>query len=48
MTRVAKNNGCAPFYWETGGEINRTDGTAKNQYAIDGIMKGAEAGVYPW
>lgn len=48
VTRVAKNNGCAPFYWETGSEINRADGTAKNQYAIDGLMKGAEAGVYPW
>ena len=48
VTREAKNNGCAPFYWETGGEINRADGTAKNQYAIDGIMRGAEDGDYPF
>lgn len=48
VTREAKNHGCAPFYWETGGEINRTDGTAKNQYAIDGIMRGAEDGKYPF
>ncbi|MGN0028369.1 MAG: cellulase family glycosylhydrolase [Marinilabiliaceae bacterium] len=48
VTREAKNYGCAPFYWETGGEINRKDGTAKNQYAIDGIMRGAEDGAYPF
>lgn len=48
VTREAKNYGCAPFYWETGGEINRKDGTAKNQYAIDGIMRGAEDGNYPF
>ena len=48
IVREAKNSGCAPFYWETGGEINRTDGTAKNQYAIDGLMRGAEDGQYPF
>ncbi len=48
VTMVAKNNGCATFYWETGGEINRTTGEAKNQYAIDGIMEGASAGKYPF
>ncbi len=48
VTKVAKDNGCAPFYWETGSEINRTDGTAKNQYAIDGIMEGASQGQYPF
>lgn len=48
VTRTAKDNGCAPFYWETGGEINRKDGSAINQYAIDGIMAGAGEGAYPW
>ncbi len=48
VTKVAKDNGCAPFYWETGSEISRTDGTAKNQYAIDGIMEGASQGQYPF
>lgn len=48
VTKVAKDNGCATFYWETGTEINRTDGTAKNQYAIDGIMEGASQGKYPF
>ncbi len=40
VTREARNSGCIPFYWETGGDINRTDGKAKCQYAIDGIMRG--------
>lgn len=48
VTREAKNNGCVPFYWETGGEINRYDGSVRNQYAIDGIMRGALAGKYPY
>lgn len=48
VTREAKNNGCAPFYWETGQEINRQTGEAKNQFAIDGIMAGADEGKYPF
>ena len=48
VTREAKNNGCAPFYWETGTEINRNTGAVITQYAIDGLMKGAEEGTYPW
>lgn len=42
VTREALKNGCVPFYWETGGDINRTNGTAINAYAIDGIMKGKQ------
>lgn len=41
-------NGCVPFYWETGGDMNRGTGTAKEAYAIEGIMKGAAAGKYPY
>lgn len=48
VTREAKNAGCVPFYWETNEVINRTDGTVKKQAVIDGIMKGAAAGKYPW
>ncbi len=48
VTRIAKNNGCVPFYWETGVDINRTTGEAKEDYAIQGIMEGAAAGTYPW
>ena len=48
VTKVAKNNGCVPFYWETGSVFNRADGTVKKQAVIDGIMKGAQEGHYPW
>ena len=48
VTTAAKNAGLAPFYWETGGDINRRNGAATNQYAIDGLMRGAEAGNYPF
>lgn len=48
ITRAAKNAGCATFYWETGGDVNRSNGTAKNKYVIDGLMKGAKEGTYPF
>ena len=48
VAKVAKNNGCVPFYWETGSIINRTDGTVKKQAVVDGLMKGANEGKYPW
>lgn len=48
VTREAKKHGCVPFYWETGGDMNRGTGTAKEAYAIEGIMKGAAAGQYPY
>lgn len=48
ITKSAKTHGCVPFYWETGGDINRSNGTAFNSYAIDAIMAGAQAGNYPF
>ena len=48
VTREARNNGCVPFYWETGGDINRASGTAACQYAIDGITRGVQASSYPF
>ena len=48
VTREAKKYGCVPFYWETGGDMDRTTGKAKETYAIDGIMKGAKDGSYPY
>lgn len=48
VTKVAKNNGCVPFYWETGSVINRKDGSVKKQAVVDGLMKGAQEGKYPW
>ncbi len=47
-TREAKNHGMIPFYWDTGGVVNRNTGDVKDSYAMDGIMKGAEAGTYPF
>ena len=46
VTREARNHGCVPCYWEAGGDINRADGTARNQYAIDGIMRGFSTSQY--
>ena len=48
VTREAISNGCIPCYWETGFDINRADGTALNQYAIDGIMRGVAAAQSPF
>ncbi len=48
VAKVAKNNGCVPFYWETGSIINRTNGSVKKQAIVDGLIKGANEGKYPW
>ncbi len=48
VTREAKNHGLVPFYWETGRVVNRQTGEIKDHYAMDGILKGAEAGEYPF
>ena len=48
VSSVAKNNGCVPFYWETCSVINRKDGSVKKQAVVDGLMKGAQEGKYPW
>lgn len=48
VTREAKNHGLVPFYWETGGAINRSTGAIKDNYVVDGLMKGANAGKYPF
>lgn len=38
VTRSALANKLLPFYWETGGDINRADGSAKNPEVISAIM----------
>lgn len=48
VTREAKNHGLVPFYWETGRVVNRHTGEIKDHYAMDGILKGAAAGKYPY
>ncbi|MDE6109638.1 MAG: glycoside hydrolase family 5 protein, partial [Muribaculaceae bacterium] len=47
-TREAKNAGCVPFFWETGGDINRRDGSVRRSYQLDGVLKGAAEGKYPF
>jgi hypothetical protein len=47
-TREAKNHGLVPFYWETGRVVNRNTGEIKDNYAMDGILKGARNGKYPF
>lgn len=47
-TREAKNHGLVPFYWETGRVVNRNTGEIKDNYAMDGILKGAQDGKYPF
>lgn len=48
VTREAKNHGLVPFYWETGRVVNRQTGEIKDHYAMDGILKGAQVGKYPF
>lgn len=48
VTREAKNAGCVPFFWETGGDINRRDGSIIRPYQLDGLFLGASEGKYPF
>lgn len=48
VTKSAKNHGCVPFLWETGGDINRTNGSLTNAYLFNALMNGAAAGSYPF
>ena len=48
VTREAKNHGLVPFYWETGRVVDRHTGELKDTYAMEGILKGAAAGKYPY
>lgn len=53
VTKAAKENGMAPFYWDNGqpqtgtfGIINRTTGAVAVPHMLNGIMKGACTGKY--
>ncbi len=48
VTREAKNAGCVPFFWETGGDINRRDGSIIRTYQLEGLFLGASEGKYPF
>ncbi len=41
VTRRALAHGLVPFYWDTGGLIDRTLNTVKDQQALDALMAGA-------
>lgn len=54
VTKAAKENGMAPFYWDNGqpkqgtfGIINRVTGDVAVPHMRNGIMKGACSGKYP-
>lgn len=55
VTKVAKYNGTAPFYWDNGqpqvgtfGIMNRNFGTVVVAHMFNGMMKGACLGNYPY
>lgn len=55
VTKAAKDNGLAPFYWDNGqpqtgtfGIINRRTGVVAIPHMLNGIMKGACSGNYPF
>lgn len=41
VTRKALENGLIPFWWDTGGVLDRSNYTVKDQRTIDAIMAGA-------
>lgn len=42
VTKQAKANGIIPFWWDTGGALDRKNNTVKDQRTIDAILAGAE------
>ena len=41
VTKQAITNGLLPFFWDTGGAINRTNYTISDQQTIDALIQGA-------
>lgn len=48
VTRESKNAGMVPFFWEVGGDIDRSNGKVKNSLQLDGVFEGAAEGKYPF
>ncbi len=48
VTEESKNAGMVPFFWEVGGDINRSNGSVKNSLQLDGVFEGAALGKYPF
>jgi endoglucanase len=42
VTRQAKSNGIVPFWWDTGGVLDRRNYTVKDQRTIDAIIAGTK------
>ena len=42
VTRQTKANGIIPFWWDTGGVLDRKNNTVKDQRTIDAIIAGAK------
>jgi endoglucanase len=42
VTKHAKTRGMVPFWWDTGGALDRTNLTVKDQRTIDALKKGTE------
>lgn len=42
VTKQAKANGIVPFWWDTGGALDRTNYTVKDQRTIDAIIAGTK------
>lgn len=50
LVKVGKNSGIVPFLWDTPGTgiIDRDNCKVQNQTALDGLLKGANEGHYPF
>lgn len=48
VTEESKNAGMVPFFWETGGDIDRSNGSVKNPLQLDAVFEGAALGKYPF
>ncbi|WP_205461760.1 cellulase family glycosylhydrolase [Mangrovibacterium lignilyticum] len=55
VVKKAKENGLVPFYWDNGpttvnasGIFDRSTNTVGDQKVLDGLKRGADAGVYPF
>ncbi len=49
LVKTAKNNGIVPVLWDTPDNLfDRSAGTCLHPKALDGLLKGASEGKYPW
>ncbi|HYC85110.1 MAG TPA: hypothetical protein VEB86_07800, partial [Chryseosolibacter sp.] len=42
VTQQAIANGCEPFWWDTGGMINRSNYTVSDQRTLNALIQGAQ------